>query len=98
MVPHGGLQAKQMKRGWEEIMLESDSVQGVQAIQCFPKMTDWRINNIVFDIHHQLEQLQTWKIQHVYQGANSVAHYLVCWAASEIALGDTPLVFSIFQI
>lgn len=69
-------------------MFESDSTQIAQAMQSFPRMTVWHINNIISDIGHQLDQLQSWRFHHVYPSGNSIVHHLARWAASKIALGD----------
>lgn len=69
-------------QGFREVLLEGDSEIVINAIRCWPQISEWRIHTLVQQVQELGSRLQSCKAIHVYRGASSMVHHLARWAAA----------------
>lgn len=64
--------------------------QGGTCVHALENNENWRIHHKISEIYSVLQLFQSWKVRHVRQSANFVAHQLACQAAFEYSSDGNP--------
>lgn len=67
-----------LQQSYPNIILESDSEIIVSAIKQHLRVTPWKIQPLVLNIHNSFRQFQQFYCRHIRRGANKAVHQLAC--------------------
>jgi hypothetical protein len=73
------------------LFLEGDALLVILAINLHSLFTSWSFANVILDISLDLISFQSWYASKVSRSANSRAHVLAKWAASNQVFGSIPI-------